>query len=126
MFTYRDRSRSDSDTVLAGVVNAAVGNILNDVEVVALNNANVQAPIQVVCVTDSLNNNHLEILKNILVSVDVIDDVTVNNVSVLNGTSVNVLSFDAGGNTLYVAPTTLAQLAAVRSHRRRLMTEAPG
>ena len=40
--------------------------------------------ISVVCVTDSLNSNHLEILKNI--NVDVIDNVTVAGVNVLSTT----------------------------------------
>ena len=57
--------------MLTGLVNAAIQNVEADVPVTL---QNVQAPISVVCVTDSLNGNHLEILKNI--DVDVIDDIT--------------------------------------------------
>jgi phage tail sheath gpL-like len=97
-FTYLDRSgRSDSAAVLTGLINAAIQNVEADVPVtVPLTGNN----ISVVCVTDSLNGNHLEILKDI--NVDVIDNVTVAGVNVLS--SLNVLSVANNGSLVYVAP----------------------
>src|SRR5688572_17310677 len=99
-FVSADQSgRSDSGAVLAGVVNAAVQNVASDLhvlETVALTGTN----ISVVCVTDTLNGNHLEILKNL--DVDVIDNVTVAGVNVLS--NLNVLSIANNGSLVYVAP----------------------
>lgn len=95
-FSYVDEpGRSDSATVLTGLINAAIQNL----DVVA--NVPVNGNVSVVCVTDSLNGNHLEILKNI--NVDVIDDVTLTDIDVLNNVDVLAIS----GNKVYVAPIGL-------------------
>jgi len=93
-FTYIDQNRSNSAQHLAGLINAAISNVEATVPVTL---QNLQANVSVVCVSDSLNNNHLEILKNI--NVDVIDDVTIGDV--------NVLAIDVSRNLVYVAPATL-------------------
>jgi hypothetical protein len=102
-FSYLDQSgRSDSAAVLTGLVNAAIQNV--DADVVA--NVPVTANASIVCVTDSLNGNHLEILKNI--NVDVIDNVTVAGVNVPVLNNVNVLSVANQGGLVYVVPQNFA------------------
>lgn len=81
---------------MSGLVNAALQNTELDVPVTL---QGLAANVSVVCVTDSLNSNHLEILKNI--DIDVIDDVTIGQVL----GDVNVLAIDTGGSIIYVAPT---------------------
>ena len=95
-FTYTDKNRSNSGAVMSGLVNAALQNTELDVPVTL---QGLAANVSVVCVTDSLNSNHLEILKNI--DIDVIDDVTIGQVL----GDVNVLAIDTGGSIIYVAPT---------------------
>jgi hypothetical protein len=98
-FTYTDRNRSNSAAVMSGLVNAALQNTELDVPVTL---QGLAANVSVVCVTDSLNGNHLEILKNI--DVDVIEDVTIGQVI----GDVNVLAIDTDGSIIYVAPQDFA------------------
>ena len=98
-FTYTDQNRSNSAAVMSGLVNAALQNVELDVPVTL---QGLAANVSVVCVTDSLNSNHLEILKNI--DIDVIDDVTIGQVI----GDVNVLAIDTGGSVIYVAPQDFA------------------
>jgi hypothetical protein len=93
-FTYVQQNSGDSAAVMAGVVNAAIQNVQAAVPVTL---SDLAANVSVVCVSDSLNNNHLEILKNI--DVDVIKDITIGDV--------NVLAIDTINNKVYVAPADL-------------------
>ena len=95
-FSYVDaHGNKESAALLIGLVNAAIQNV--DADINALNNTELGANVQVVCITDSLNKNHLEILKDI--DVDVIDAV---DVVALN--DVNVLAVDFDNDLVYVAP----------------------
>ena len=97
-FTYTEQNRSNSGQVLAGLINAAIQNVR--VPVTAANIGQLGANVSVVCVNDALNNNHLEILKDI--DIDVIDDVTIGDITALN--NVNILAIDLSRNVVYVAP----------------------
>jgi hypothetical protein len=91
-FTYVQQNSGDSAAILAGLINAMIKNVQVPVTVADVLNNNT---VSVVCVTDSLNNNHLEILKNI--DIDVIDDISIGDV--------DVLAID--GTRVYVAPVNL-------------------
>ena len=99
-FTFTDSNRSQSETNLIGLINAAIGNIEATVPVTV---QQLGANVSVVCLTDTLNGNDVRILNGVLNNVDVLTDSEfLNGLNVLS--DVNILAVDAGNNTIYVVP----------------------
>jgi hypothetical protein len=108
---FSQRNRGDSRTLLIGLVNAAIDNVQAAVNV--LNGAALATNVQVVCITDSLNNNDIDIIRDI--DVDVLDEADID-IAVLIGVlqnlfvdvdDVNILAVVIEENkivTVYVAP----------------------
>jgi len=110
-------NRSDSGAVLVGVIDAAVQNVsvLNNLDTAlsALNGANVQ----VVCLTDVLNQNDIRILQDVLNGSPILSNNlnnSLNNNTVLNNVlqnaniallnNVQVVAVNIGGGQVFAMP----------------------
>jgi hypothetical protein len=97
-FSFSDSNRSQSETNLIGVINAAIENVEATIPVTV---QSLGANVSVVCLTDTLNGNDTRILNGVLNNVDVLNDSQfLNGLSVLS--DVNILAVDTGSNTIYV------------------------
>ncbi len=110
-------NRSDSRAVLAGVINAAVQDVqvLNNIDVPlnALNSSN----LQVVCLTDALNQNDIHILQDLLNGSPILSNDlngSLNNNTILNNllqrsniallNNVQVVAVNLGTGQVFLMP----------------------